>query len=187
MRIFHFCVLALLWVPTSLWAGSSLPEGYLAKYLDRDTILLASAEGVDTQRVNTLSVNEQEKPYRDRWFTLNKLHKYFAFGAIGFATAAILAPKPDITENWEESTHHKLAQTATALSLLTTASGLAFHIEDLNYGTGFYKDPDNWHALLGSLATAGFVMATRGAGDEAHSKYGMAGFASMLIAIKIVW
>lgn len=187
MYICRLCVLLLLWGPACLWAGQSFPYNYLGEYLDRDSILLASAEGISKQRSNILSLSKQEQPYRDRWFTLNKLHKYFAFGAIGLATATIVAPKPDITTNWEESTHHQLAEAATALSLLTSASGLAFHVKDLNYGTGFYKDPDNWHAILGSLATAGFVMATRGGGDETHSKYGIAGFASMLIAIKIVW
>ncbi|MDH5731276.1 MAG: hypothetical protein OEZ58_20010 [Gammaproteobacteria bacterium] len=150
----------------------------------------------ETAAINSSIVQASEAAtYKRRWLTFRKLHQYAGLGAITLATAAILSPKPEdedeygneVITNPESGPHHALAEGATAMAALASATGLVFHLKDLNFASGFYKDPDNWHALLGALGTAGFVIATGLAGAEPHAVYGIAGYTSMLVAIKIVW
>lgn len=115
-----------------------------------------------------------------RWFTKNKLHQYLGIGSLGAATLAVLSPKE------EGGAHEHFAEGAVALGSLAVLSGLAFHYEDLSVRNGT-RNPDNWHALLGMLGALGFAAAVGEAPESGHSGVGIAGYASMIAAIKLTW
>lgn len=125
------------------------------------------------------------------WFTPNKIHKYLGLGSLGLATLAILAPKPgEVNKNNGESSeggvHHDLAVAATALGAAAVATGFAFHYKDLDLSRGF-KDPDNLHMLLGTVAELAFLAAVNIAPSSSHAGVGALGAVAMAAAIKVEW
>lgn len=125
------------------------------------------------------------------WFTPNKIHKYLGLGSLGLATLAILAPKPDDEhksngESSEGGVHHDLAVAATALGAAAVATGFAFHYKDIDLSRGF-KDPDNLHMLLGTVAELAFLAAVNKAPAGGHAGIGALGAVAMATAIKIEW
>jgi len=125
------------------------------------------------------------------WFTANKIHKYLGLGSLGLATLAILAPKPDDEhksngESSEGGVHHDLAVAATALGAAAVATGFVFHYKDLDLSRGF-RDPDNLHMLLGTVAELAFLAAVNKAPAGGHAGIGALGAVAMATAIKIEW
>ena len=125
------------------------------------------------------------------WFTPNKIHKYLGLGSLGLVGLALLAPKPDDEgkpsgEKSEGGIHHDLAVGATVLGAAAVATGFAFHYRDIDLSKGF-KDPDNLHMLLGTLAEVAFLAAVSKAPDSGHAGAGILGAAAMATAIKIEW
>ncbi len=153
--------------------------------LSVEPLLLAVNDREDKgKRVHLEGEREVKPEFETRWFTLNKSHQYFGLASIALATAAVLAPKD---ENDVEGIHHELAQSATVLAAAAVATGLVLHWEDLTFDRTFFQQPDNWHFLLGSLATLGYAMAVQNAPNEDHAVYGVTGFVMMATAIKLTW
>jgi hypothetical protein len=98
--------------------------------IDKDRRLVIAS--VENPGRGTANNGQQAAPDTGtRMFTARKMHKYSGIGAIGLATAAILAPKPENSDDNDEGAHHVLAQGATAMAALAVSSGLVFHIKDL--------------------------------------------------------
>lgn len=119
--------------------------------------------------------------YEERLFTANTVHKYLGLGSILLAGLTVIAPKED-----GDSLHHQLGEGAAILGVGAVATGLVFHWEDIHLASGL-KDPDNLHLILGTLGTAGYLMASSAAPDSPHPTYGVAGAVSMATAIKLTW
>lgn len=132
------------------------------------------------------SATVEEEPFRESWFTANKFHQYLGIGSFVLGSVAALLPKPDEDEDDESSAHHQTAIAAAVLGGTAVATGLVFHYKDLNFRK-FYKDPDSLHAILATLGTVGFFAALSTAPDDTHATAGIAGLASMAVAIKITW
>lgn len=132
-------------------------------------------------RLNLTGENKTET----RWFTANKWHQYFGLSSLTLAALTAIVPKPS-HDDPESGIHHSLAQAAAALGGAAVVSGLSFHYKDLSWNH-LIKDPDNWHAFLGTFATLAYVAAISEAPDESHASYGIAGAVAMLTAIKITW
>ena len=124
-------------------------------------------------------------PFKEPWFTGNKVHQYLGIGSLALAALTVVVPKPP-QDNLSSGSHRALAEGAAALGGAAIVSGLTFHYKDLSLHH-FAKNPDNWHALLGTLGTLGYLAAISAAPEDSHSTYGIAGAAAMLTAIKITW
>lgn len=118
--------------------------------------------------------------YKDRWFTANKVHKYLGIGSIALAALAVISPKD------YDGAHENFARGAAALGGAAVATGLTFHFEDLTFKNAT-KNPDNQHALLGTLGAIGFGLAVSKGGESGHVGLGVAGGLAMLYAIKLTW
>jgi hypothetical protein len=119
--------------------------------------------------------------FHESWITANKSHQYLGLGSLALAGLAAIAPKEE-----GKSPHHYMALSAAYLGGAAIASGLTFHYRDLTLKNA-WRDPDNLHALLAVIGTAGYFLAVNNAPNEMHPTYGMAGFASMALAIKVTW
>jgi len=141
-------------------------------------LVLASAADVTQGATSEIPVTV--KPYKDRWLTSNKVHKYLGIGSIGAAILTGLAPKA------EGGAHEQLANVAAGLGGAAILTGFTFHWDDIKLSNGF-SDPDNLHMLLTTLGTLGYVKAVDEAPGSQHAGYGGAGAASMALGIKLVW
>ena len=126
-----------------------------------------------------------EEPFSEPWFTGNKVHQYLGLGSLALGVLTAIVPKPE-EDNYDGSLHQGLAYGATYLGGAALASGLVFHYKDLSF-KHLLRNPDNLHALLATIATAGFITAVSIAPDEAHATAGIIGVAGMATAIKITW
>lgn len=164
----------------SLWGDYALDKS--------STLYLASADH-DTQASSTSAVDKRETPaYEERYFTANKVHKYFGIGSLVAAVATVLAPKPDKADvdAGKSSIHENLGQTAAALGVGAIVTGLLFHWDDFNLSDGI-KDPDNLHIMLTTAGTLGYLAAVNQAPDGGHAGFGAAGAVAMAIGIKMNW
>lgn len=156
----------------------------------------ATVGGGNTAAVATTESDRAFNEYRPPiLFSANKLHQYLGIGSITLATLALLAPKDD------DSGHGAFGAGAAALGGAAVISGLIVHGEDVGFSKGI-TDPDNLHAIFGTLGAAGFIAAAAeggekdeddedggggGDGNSTHATLGIAGYASMLIGIRIAW
>lgn len=133
-----------------------------------------------------LSSEGEERKWKPRRFTANKVHKYLGLGSLGAAALAGLTTGTASASDPNSGLHHYAATTAAALGGGAVLSGLVFHWGDYRLRDGLL-DPDNLHALLGMAGTAGYAMALDSAPDSEHQDAGMAGMVAMLISIRIAW
>ena len=131
------------------------------------------------------TTNAEKNNFNEPWFTGGKAHQYLGIGSLALGALTAIVPKPE-HDDYEGSLHQQLAYSATFLGGAAVASGLTFHYKDLSL-KHFFKNPDNLHALLGTLAFAGYLTAVSMAPEEDHATPGVLGAASMLAAIKITW
>jgi len=158
--------------------------------IDYSTILIPQTSGlantqlamVEQGPVQASLLKPEQKKYEERLFTWNKSHMYLGMGSLGLAALAVLSPK---TEG-NDTPHHLFATGAAYLGVGAVATGLVFHLDDIDLSKGF-KDPDNLHLLLGVIGTLGYILAVDGAPDSMHATYGSIGIASMLFAVKLTW
>lgn len=114
------------------------------------------------------------------FFTGNNAHKYLGYAALATAVLAGLAPK-------EEGGLHEYAGYASgAFGIAATASGIAYHHDDIHPGYGF-KDPDNLHALLGATGAILMAAGLSSAPDGSHAGPASAGAGLMLLSLYFVW
>lgn len=94
-------------------------------------------------------------------FNFGALHKYSGYATLLFAVAA------GLTGSDGDSFHKSMGHCTTAFATLTATSGLIEYADDIKMKDGFTFV--NLHALLGSLATVGFIANTASADDDGHS------------------
>jgi hypothetical protein len=183
-----------LWVAMPAWAEAAAGEQELVLY-PRYKAQLQLAEAATGSDASAAAVNAESErafnEYRPPLFSANKLHQYLGIGSLTLATLALLAPKDD------DSGHPAFGAGAAALGGAAVVSGLIVHGEDVGFSKGL-SDPDNLHAIFGTLGAAGFIAAAAeggegeddedgGDGGSTHAALGIAGYASMLIGIRIAW
>jgi hypothetical protein len=139
---------------------------------------------------DAMTGEDKPSPYRERWITGNKLHKYLGIGSIASAGLTLLtvgqANEGENGGKADGGIHETFARTATALGGAAVLTGLLFHWDDIKLSNGF-SDPDNLHMLLTTLGTLGYAEAVNRAPGDGHSGYGSAGAVSMALGIKMVW
>lgn len=193
----RYCVLlgALLLPLSAAWAqGAISPDKQVIASANPLTGLqLASADGamVSEGGGSTDDVAENKpEPYRERWITANKIHKYLGLGSLAAAGMTLLTVgAADEGENGGKADggiHETFARTATGLGIGAVITGLLFHWDDITLGNGF-SDPDNLHMLLTTLGTLGYAEAVNKAPGGGHAGYGASGALSMALGIKMVW
>ena len=191
-----FLGLGLMAAALSAQAGNgdnTVPPDQPKLVLHQDWLKLAANEApADDATTNRASVSPPEVASADHdWFTPNKVHKYLGLGSLGLVGLALLAPKPGDEDKQnpqkrESGIHHDLAVGATVLGAAAVATGFAFHYQDIDLSKGF-KDPDNLHMLLGTLAEIAFIAAVNKAPAGGHAGEGIVGAVAMATAIKIEW
>lgn len=195
MKWTHFAVALGFTVVAPAWADELAGQA-LTLYPDykAQVQLAEAATGGNSTTPITNDENERAfKEYRPPLFSANKLHQYLGIGSITLATLALLAPKDD------DSGHGAFGAGAAALGGAAVISGLMVHGEDVGISKGF-SDPDNLHALFGTLGAAGFIAAAARGGENdneggggsngsnrTHATLGIVGYTSMLIGIRIAW
>lgn len=179
---------ALLLSPAAVLAQSISDDDFRPAHVgapwNSDSLQLAAADMGGSSKSSDASADSGEA-YKSRWFTANKTHQYLGIATIALAGLTAIAPKPGHDDDKESGTHHELGQATAVMGGLTVASGLGFHYGDIHLSRGF-KDPDNLHALLGTLASIGFFAAVAEAPD-AHAGWGVGSALVMLSAIKVTW
>ena len=151
---------------------------------------LQLASAADTRMTTTGDAAPVVAPYKARWLTANKVHKYLGIGSIAAAGLTVLASGEanggEGGGKVDGGIHEELANLAAGLGGAAILTGLLFHWDDITLANGF-SDPDNLHMLLTTLGTLGYVKAIDVAPGDGHSGYGMFGAASMVLGIKMVW
>lgn len=163
--------------------GHGSYSGY--SLLPSDSIYLAQNDS----GTPAYSASAEENPFRESWFTANKIHGYLGLSSLILAgVAAATAPDDDdgAAVQSNRGTHHNAATAAAALGAASATSGFILHWDDVNLENGIL-DRDNLHMLLGVLATAGFIAAVSQAPEESHAGLGMAGGVAMGIGIVLEW
>jgi len=179
MKIGTFTVLLLFCSATAFAQDRSI-NLYEMPVREETTQPVSAYPGLNMDKGQSAKDGNKEN-FKERLITANKVHKYLGIGSIALAGMTLLAPKKK-----GDSLHHKFGQGAAVLGTGAVATGLVWHYEDIHLKNGI-KDPDNLHALLGSLGALGFIMAVNAAPDSPHPTYGGGGAVSMLAAIKINW
>ena len=149
-----------------------------------DLQLASAADGPSSSSAG--HTEDSVQPYKSRWLTANKLHKYLGLGSISAAGLTVLTAGDDEGGNGDGGIHHQLANLALGLGGAAVLTGLIFHWDDISLANGF-SDPDNLHILLTTLGTLGYAKAIDLAPGDGHSGYGSSGALSMLLGIKMVW
>lgn len=116
----------------------------------------------------------------DPWLTANEFHQYAGLTTLGLIGLLVVSPKE------EDGPHEYFAKAAAATAATTAASGFVVHWDDFHIDNGF-TDPDNLHALLGTIGAIAMVQAISVAPDGGHQDYGMLGAYAMMTAIKLTW
>jgi len=129
--------------------------------------------------------------WQEPWFTANKAHEYMGLGSLILAGLTVVTAPGDGDEGGagggtNDSTHQALANGALALGVGAVTTGLIYHWDDIHMDNGI-TDPDNLHALLGLVGTAGYAIAIANGGKGGHSAAGIVGAVSMIGAIKLEW
>ncbi len=88
------------------------------------------------------------------------LHKYLGYGTLLFVAAAA------ITGESGSSFHKAMGRSTAGMAALTATAGILEYADDIEIKDGFTFT--NIHALLGSVATVGFIANAVGADDGGH-------------------
>ena len=186
-----FCL--LMFPAVAVMAQGSVPFDHekiiatASPLTDLQTVDLQLASAADASSSSSdVHADNGDQPYKSRWLTANKLHKYLGLGSITAAGLTVLTAGDDEGGNGDGGIHHQLAYTALGLGAAAVLTGLIFHWDDITLANGF-SDPDNLHMLLTTLGTLGYARAVDLAPGDGHSGYGSSGALSMLLGIKMVW
>lgn len=192
----RYCVLlgALLLPLSTAWAQDSISPGgqVIASANPLTGLQLASADGaMVSEGGGSVDVAEDKPaPYRERWITANKIHKYLGLGSLGAAGLTLLtvgqAQEGENGKKADGGIHETFARTAAGLGAAAVVTGLLFHWDDITLSNGF-SDPDNLHMILTTLGALGYAEAVNKAPAGGHSGYGATGALSMALGIKMVW
>lgn len=180
------------------WAGKVAEQQELTLYPTYKAQLQLAEATTEAASAAPAANAESDRAFNEyrppRIFSANKLHQYLGIGSITLATLALLAPKDD------DSGHGVFGAGAAALGAGAVVTGLIVHGEDVGFSQGI-SDPDNLHAIFATLGAAGFIAAAAeggekdeddedgggGDGSSTHATFGVVGYASMLLGIRIAW
>jgi hypothetical protein len=134
----------------------------------------------------TVSTLTQPEKFEPPLFSGSNAHKYLGLGTLGLVVATAIAPKPSGTQaEIDSSVHAKLGEATAVLAAATVTTGLIYHWDDFHFEDGF-SDPDNLHALLGTVGALAMMYAVSQA-PAPHAGAGIGGGVAMGFAIKLTW
>jgi len=124
-------------------------------------------------------------------FSGSNAHKYMGLATVALVgLTAITAPEEDeggtSTTSRTQGTHQSLGRLTAAMAAATVTSGLLAHWDDFHLEDG-WTDPDNLHAMLGTLGALAMLTAVSNAPGGGHPAMGIAGGVAMGAAIKLTW
>lgn len=127
-------------------------------------------------------------------FSGSNAHKYMGLATVALVAAtAMTAPDDDEgapgttpTKSRTQGTHQSLGRLTAAMAAATVTSGLLTHWDDFHLEDGL-TDPDNLHALLGTVGAMLMLNAVSKAPGNGHPGAGIAGGVAMVAAIKLTW
>jgi len=135
----------------------------------------------------------QAAEFEPATFSGSNAHKYLGLGTLAMVVATALAPKPSedaVTQaqkdEQESSMHARFGRAAAALAAATVTTGLLAHWDDFHFEDGL-SDPDNMHALLGTVGALAMLAAVSQAPEGGHAGIGAAGGVAMAVAVKLTW
>jgi hypothetical protein len=194
------CVALLSGTACAQDAFAELPRVSGAYIKDYESFKLA-ANDADTlvRKPNSAAPEVKKSDFESSWLTGNKAHQYLGLATIaGAVLTGMAAPgethcdasTPTCPQRETDGTHAKLAQATVALAAATVATGLISHWDDFHLEDGL-TDPDNLHALLGTVGMLTMAFAVSQADDpydsNDHAGKAIAGAVLMAAAIKITW
>ena len=148
--------------------------------------LLAMNDTSKNKPTTTVTTLTQPEKFEPPLFSGSNAHKYLGLGTLGLVVATAIAPKPSGTQaEIDSSVHAKLGEATAVLAAATVTTGLIYHWDDFHFEDGF-SDPDNLHALLGTVGALAMMYAVSQA-PAPHAGAGMAGGVAMGFAIKLTW
>ena len=149
------------------------------------------ADAVQGQAGATSAITTPATPaveFKPPLFTTSKAHEYLGLGTLALFGLTMITP-PDTEKNTTPKTtgvHQSLGRATAAMATATVATGILFHWDDFHFADGF-ADPDNLHAMLGTAGALAMLYAVSVAPGHNHSGAGIAGGATMVLAIKLNW
>jgi len=150
--------------------------------------MLAINDTSKSKPSTTVSTLTQPEKFEPPLFSGSNAHKYLGLATLGLVVATAIAPKPSADQSEAEidsSVHAKLGEATAVFAAATVTTGLIYHWDDFHFEDGF-SDPDNLHALLGTVGALAMMYAVSLA-PEPHAGAGIAGGAAMGFAIKLTW
>jgi hypothetical protein len=171
-------------IPSSTRAYTNGSKSYM---------LVINDSSADKKPSATVSSLTQPEKFEPPFFSGSNAHKYLGLGTLALVVATAIAPKPggDATtqagrDEQDSSVHAKLGEAAAVMAAATVTTGLIYHWDDFHLEDGF-SDPDNLHALLGSVGALALLYAVSQAPATEHAGVGAAGGVAMGFAIKLTW
>ena len=169
---------------TAAYTGDS--RSYLLALNENNVVIgQGSASAVATPVV-------QPAEFEPPLFSGSNAHKYMGLATVALvALTAVTAPEEDegatvSTTSKTQGTHQSLGRMTAAMAAATVTSGLLTHWDDFALEDGL-TDPDNLHAILGTVGSMLMLSAVNSAPGGGHSGKGIAGGVVMAVAIKLTW
>jgi len=133
----------------------------------------------DSQEKGNLTYGKKKSPGTG-WMNTGKAHKYLGYGTLLMAAAAGVS-------GGDNGFHKGAGVGAAVLGVAACGTGFSEYGNYFDLDEGFSKH--NIHIVLGTLATAGFVVVAASAisdDDDSHAGLGMGSTALMVIPIIVL-
>jgi len=163
--------------------------------LDESGVVIKPASAAMPDSAARLSAQSAE--FEPPLLSGSNAHKYMGLATVALvALTAVTAPDEDegaagttgttSTKSRTTGTHQSLGRLTAAMAAATVTSGLLAHWDDFHLEDG-WTDPDNLHALMGTVGALLMLNAVSVAPGGGHAGSGIAGGAAMAVAIKLTW
>jgi hypothetical protein len=174
VKVFVFMMVCIFGSAQS--GGTSSLEQYLNydSSASNETIQIAAGQGTES-----FSYDKKESG-KTCWMNTGKAHKYLGYGTLLMAAAAGVS-------GGDNGFHKGAGIGAAVLGVAACGTGFYEYGNYFDLDEGFSKH--NMHIVLGTLATAGFVLVAASAisdDDDSHAGLGIGSTALMVIPIIVL-